>query len=100
VGRISGKAFVKQQAERSSQTSYDRHVAQRLWSTSAELMGIGVVLCFIRWSSRRIPWLGCGEPLASYRGRATFVTADTRASAWGLLTVRRRRMSVGVTSLP
>jgi len=40
VEGVSGKYFVKQKAGQSSQASYDRHAAQRLWHISTELTGV------------------------------------------------------------
>jgi adenylosuccinate lyase len=37
VKGVTGEYFVKQQAVRSSQVSYDRIAAERLWQVSAEL---------------------------------------------------------------
>jgi hypothetical protein len=34
---VSGEYFIKQQVVRSSQASYDRAAAERLWQISAEL---------------------------------------------------------------
>jgi NAD(P)-dependent dehydrogenase (short-subunit alcohol dehydrogenase family) len=40
VDGITGKYFVKQRAVRSSQVSYDRSAAERLWQVSTELTGL------------------------------------------------------------
>jgi NAD(P)-dependent dehydrogenase (short-subunit alcohol dehydrogenase family) len=40
VEGVSGRYFVKQKAVQSSQESYDRHAAQRLWHISTELTGV------------------------------------------------------------
>jgi hypothetical protein len=40
VDGVTGEYFVKQKAIRSSQVSYDRAAAERLWQVSAELTGL------------------------------------------------------------
>jgi hypothetical protein len=40
VKDISGKYFVKKNAVRSSEASYDRAAAERLWELSAEITGL------------------------------------------------------------